>query len=45
MANMLLLLALVFNTATAYRNVKLNIERTLMALKEEYQIRGNIFNA
>ena len=45
MRNMLLLLVLVFDTPTASRIKKLNVEENLMALKEGYQLRGNTFRA
>ena len=45
MRNMLLLLFLVFDTATASRNVKINLEQNLVAFKEGYQLRGNMFHA
>ena len=45
MRNMLLLLVLVFDTATASRNEKLNAEKNLMALKGGYHLKGNMFRA
>ena len=45
MKKMLLLLVLVFDTATASRNEKLNAEKNLMALKGGYHLKGNMFRA
>ena len=45
MRNMLLLLVLVFDTATASRNIKQNAEQNLIALQEGYQVIGNTFRA
>ena len=42
MRNMLLLLFLVFDPATAFRDGRINLEQNLMALKDGYELRGNI---